>query len=265
MHIAEHGPDNGGPVATQLWLGGEFTLKLQHRVGYLGSDVPGYQAHRHSAVRQASRAISPHLFDPRQDVLFEVGRDWSCITVGSLDRLPALAPSADALMMELDRYARARHWDSSLRGLVARSLRIILAWIGADAPIPEADIRSLPADRPGTNACRAVQFLAERGLLIPDPDRKIDVHEQVVEQRIQAMPADLAEELRRWVQVLRGEGRRPHPARSFETIRKYLGYAYPVLQRWGAKHGSLREITPQHIDSAMDAPALERSGRVVGA
>jgi hypothetical protein len=67
--------------------------------------------------------------------LFEVRRDWSYITVGSLDRLPTLAPSADALMMELDRYAQARHWDSSLRGLVSHSLRIALAWIGADAAI----------------------------------------------------------------------------------------------------------------------------------
>ncbi len=154
-------------------------------------------------------------------------------------------------MADFHRYARGRHWEDALRSLVGRSLRIVLAWVGADAPIPEADIRSLPTDRRGTNAGRAVQFLAKRGLLIPDPDGQIDVHERVVEQRIQALPDALAEDLRRWVQVLRGEGRRPHPARSFETIRKYLGYAYPVLQRWGSEHDSLREITPEHIDRAM--------------
>lgn len=252
VHIAEHGPDNSGPVGTQLWLGGEFALKLQRRVGYLGAEVPGYLARRHAADHQPPRtAVSPHLVDPRQDALFEVRRDWSCIAVGSLDQLPGLAPSAEALMAELDQYARDRCWEDPLRSLIARSLRIVLAWVGADAPIHEADIRSLPADRPATNARRVAEFLAERGLLIPDPNRQVDPHKRIVEQRIQALPDGLAEELRRWVQVLRGEGRRPHPARSFETIRKYLGYAYPVLQHWCAEYDSLREITPQHLDSAM--------------
>ncbi|TDD82198.1 site-specific integrase [Actinomadura rubrisoli] len=88
-------------------------------------------------------------------------------------------------------------------------------------------------------------------MIIPDLDSQVDVHEQAIDQRIQALPAGLAEDLHRWVRVLRGQGRRPHPARSFETIRKNLGYAYPVLQQWGSEHDSLREITPQHIESAL--------------
>ncbi|WP_284741773.1 hypothetical protein [Amycolatopsis sp. RTGN1] len=262
VHIAEHGPDATGQRGTQLWFGGQFALKLRHRAGYLGADLPGYRARRRTAADRPQARLSPHLVDPRQDELFEVRRDWSCIAAGSLDQLPALAPSAKALMTELDRYARSRHWEDALRGLVARSLRIVLAWIGADAPIHEADVRSLPSDRPGTNARRAVEFLASRAMLIPDPDRRVGTHERVLEQRIQALPAGLADELRRWAQVLRGEGRRPHPARSFETIRKYLGYAYPVLQHWSNEYDSLREITPQHIDSAMHGlighPAADR-------
>lgn len=125
-------------------------------------------------------------------------------------------------------------------------------WRGP-APTPRFMKRMfvLSSDRPGTNARRAVEFLASRGMLIPHPDRQVGTHERVLEQRIQALPAGLADELRRWTQVLRGEGRRPHAARSFETIRKYLGYAYPVLQHWSSEYDSLREITPQHVDSAM--------------
>jgi len=252
VHIAECGPESAEGAGTQLWLGGEFALKLHRRAGHLGYEVPHHRARqRAAALLPPPVSISPHVVDRAQGMLFDVRRDWSCITVGLLDQLPALTPSAELLMEEFDRYARGRRWEDPLRGLVARSLRIVLAWVGADAPIREADIRSLPTDRPGTNARRAVQFLAECGLLVPDPDRQVDPHERTVEQRIEALPDGLAEELRRWVQVLRGEGRRPHPARSFETIRKYLGYAYPVLAQWGSEHDSLREVTPQHIEAAM--------------
>lgn len=56
-----------------------------------------------------------------------------------------------------------------VRRLAARSLRIVLAWIGADAPIREADIRGIHADRPGTSARRMVQFLASGTCSSPTP------------------------------------------------------------------------------------------------
>ena len=121
----------------------------------------------------------------------------------------------------------------------------MLAWVGADAPIREADIRGISADRPGTSARRMIQFLACRDLLIPA--READPHEQAIERRLRGLPAGIADELRRWVLVLRGEGRRPHQPMAFETIRKYLGYLYPVLTAWSGPVASLREITPDDI------------------
>jgi len=56
----------------------------------------------------------------------------------------------------------------------------------------------------------------------------------------------------RWVRVLRGEGRREHPVTSFETVRKYVGYVYPVLFSWAVRVASLREITPEDIREALD-------------
>ena len=49
-----------------------------------------------------------------------------------------------------------------MRRIADRSLRILLAWIGADAPIREADIWALPADRPGTSARHVLGFLQQR-------------------------------------------------------------------------------------------------------
>ncbi|WP_381791509.1 hypothetical protein [Streptomyces niveus] len=138
-----------------------------------------------------------------------------------------------------------------MRRLAARSLRILLARLGADAPIHEADIRSLPADRSGTSARRILQFLTRRGLVIPDPTRQVDIHQRAIEERIQTFPEDIADELRRWVMVLRGEGRREHPAMPFETIRKYLGYIHPVLTDWAARITSLREITKDDVQDAV--------------
>ena len=41
--------------------------------------------------------------------------------------------------------------------------------------------------------------------------------------------------------------RRPHQPMAFETIRKYLGYLYPVLTAWSGRAASLREITSDDI------------------
>jgi integrase len=162
-----------------------------------------------------------------------------------------LLDSYFAFLEDFQRHARDHHWQAEVRRLAARTLRIVLAWVGADAPIPEADIRSLPADRPGTSARRVVQFLAERNLLVPDPARQLDPDERFVEQRIRSLPADIGAEARRWVEVLRGEGRRAHPMTSFETIRKYVTYVHPALQGWADHRTSLREITPNDVQDVL--------------
>ncbi|MEU8504457.1 hypothetical protein AB0C40_06895 [Streptomyces brevispora] len=58
------------------------------------------------------------------------------------------------MLNDFRHHAKQQGWDEQVRRLAARSLRILLARLGADAPIHEADIRSLPADRPGTSARR---------------------------------------------------------------------------------------------------------------
>jgi hypothetical protein len=185
-------------------------------------------------------------------VLFEAPRrDWSRFAKGTLDQLPSLTPAAEALLNDFRQHVQARGLDEQVRRIAARSLRILLAWTGADAPIHEADIWALPADRPGTSARHVLGFLQQRGLVTPDPARQVDLHQQAIEQRLQELPSEIAEELRRWVLVLRGEGRREHRPMSFETIRKYLGYLGPVLSLWSVRVTSLREITADDIHEVL--------------
>lgn len=203
-------------------------------------------------ARPAGQQVSAHLVDPAQGTLFDARRDWACVTVGGLDQLPALTPAAGVLLEAFAQHARERGWTAASRNTGTRTLRILLAWVGADAPIHEADIRAL-AGRRSTTVRRVLQFLASSNMVIPDPARHGDAAERAVEQRIAAMPDGLAAEVRRWVQVLRGQGRRPHPQFPFTTIRSYLNSLRPVLASWAGRVTSLREITSQDIQAALDA------------
>lgn len=84
--------------------------------------------------RTPTSAVSPHLVDPTQAVLFDARRDWRCFTVGSSQTLPTLTPAAEALLEEFERHARKHGWNASPRNSAAMTLRILLGWLGAEAP-----------------------------------------------------------------------------------------------------------------------------------
>jgi hypothetical protein len=213
--------------------------------------APAKEKWRWLAQPQPAQPVSPHLIDPEQTVLFEARRDWSCLTVGSLDQLPALTPAAEALVEDLKQHARARGWNKASLNNGAKTLRILLAWVGTDAPIHEADIRALTG-RPGTTIRRVLQFLDERGMVTPDPARQGTAVQRTIHQRLQTLPEPIADELHRWVKVVRGEGRREHRELPFSTIRSYLNCFYPVLMAWTDHITSLREITHADIQAALD-------------
>ena len=208
------------------------------------------------ARRPQAQPVSPHLVDPAQLPLFQARRDWRCLDVGALDQLPSLTPAAEALAGEFQQHARAHGWNVSPRNTGAKTLRILLAWVGADAPIHEADIRAL-SQRRSTAIRRVLQFLDARGMVIPDPARQGTAVEQAIQHRIQTLPDGMAGELRRWVQVARGQGRRDHQELPFTTIRSYLNCFYPVLVIWAGRVTSLREITGGDIQAALgERPAV---------
>jgi hypothetical protein len=197
-----------------------------------------------------AQPVSPHLVDPAQTIVFDASRDWSFLNAGELDQLPALSPAAGAIVDELDRHARAGGWTSSSRNNATKTLRILVAWLGADAPIAEADIRALHA-RPSTTIRRVLAFLRDRGMVIPDPARSGTAAERTIQQHIDALPDGIAREVRQWVKVIRGQGRRAHRELPFSTIRSYLNCFHPVLADWSEHVTSLREITGDDVREAL--------------
>jgi hypothetical protein len=215
-----------------------------------------------SGITTASRAVQPlrprpeqpasaHPVDPAQGALFDARRDWSFLNAGELDRLPALTLAASALVDELDRHARACGMDNGPRNNATKTLRILLAWLGADAPVHEADVRAL-SSRPSTAVRRVLQFLDDRGMIIPDPDRQGTSVERTIKQHIDALPGVIAGEVRQWVKVVRGQGRRAHRELPFSSVRSYLNCFHPVLAEWGQHVTSLREITRDDVQAALD-------------
>lgn len=140
-----------------------------------------------------------------------------------------------------------------MRASTTRAMRVLLSWLGVSAPIPEADVRALGSARAGVKVRRLLSFLAGRGLLKPAPDSHLHPLELAVARRIGQLPGPMAAELRRWVAVMRGQGRREHRAASFRTIYNYLGYALLVLDSWQQRVTSLREITRDDVLAAVGA------------
>jgi hypothetical protein len=195
--------------------------------------------------------VSPHLVDPAQAVLFDARRDWSFLNAGELDQLPALTPAAAAIIDELDQHARAGGWTSGSRNNATKTLRVLLAWLGADAPVPEADIRALSV-RPSTTIRRVLAFLRERSMVIPDPARQGTAVERTISHHIGTLPDGIAGEVRQWVKVVRGQGRRAHQELPFSSVRSYLNCFCPVLAGWSEHVTSLREITRDDVQEALD-------------
>jgi integrase len=244
LHVAEHGPHALAEPWTQLWFGGTLSLTLRAASRSLGYRPLGRRARLRLQAQRSARLVSTHLVDPNQGTLVAVPRDWRRVDAKDL---PALTPAAEQLLEAFKQRSRTQAWDDGIGGQATRALHLLLAWLGADAPIPEADIRSIPMARPWTSSRRVLRFLEEHDLVVPDPARQVDVDQHAIDQRLQTLPDGIAGELRRWVQVLRGEGRRQHRPMAFSTIRKYVGYADPVVQAWAARLESLREITPDDI------------------
>ncbi|MEV2226472.1 hypothetical protein AB0E01_42465 [Nocardia vinacea] len=245
LHVAAlddlTGPDDG---CIQLWLGilrqGAAQVKRQPQPP---TTTPA----------PAVRPVSPHLVDPDQGQLFATGRDWSAVAHLHGDDLPGLTPAAQLLVDALSERARIQCWSEMPTHKALRTLTMLARWMGTEAPIPESDIVALVVANPSRfSARRTVQFLEERGHLIPDPDLRRDVHQHAIATMLARLPETFATELTVWVDVERGHGhRRRRRTRSFRSIRRYLDDIMPILETWVAQVTSLREITTDDITSAI--------------
>ena len=251
-------PQPGQPLQLGFLLPGirlprasSLTLPANRKDKQAPSGIAACRQVTQPRLPQPAQPVSPHLVDPAQGMLFDARRDWSFLNIGELDQLPALTPAASALVDELDRHARACGMDNGPRNNATKTLRILLAWLGADAPVHEADVRAL-SSRPSTAVRRVLQFLDDRGMIIPDPARQGTAVERTINQHIDALPDVIAGEVRQWVKVIRGQGRRAHQELPFSSVRSYLNCFCPVLAEWGQDVTSLREITRDDIQEALD-------------
>jgi integrase len=243
VHVAAHGPAALDQPWTQLWLGEPVSLRT--------ITPPSRPAEPSRPLALAS----PGLVDPAQETLFDLRREWTAL---SLADLPPLSVRAQQLVDQFDALASDQRWSDTPRNEGLRTLRILLAWLGADAPVPETEVMELATTVPGLSGKRVITFLAEQHLLVPAPDKQHDPHQQRVERAIEALPAAFTDDVRRWVTVLRGEGRRRHQALSWTTISKYVLYIRPALLAWQHDVGSLRAVTREHVILAIK----QRKGNV---
>lgn len=238
VHIRVH----GAAAACQSWVQLWFALP-----GATGSPGPARLAGADEP--EAAPALSPHRIDPAQQVLFDMRRDWRPV-LGSVC-LPALPEAAQRLLDDFSR-AQTSPGDEAA-GKSARALRILVAWLGTDAPLHEADVRALAGLRPDVQVRRVLTFLAARNMLIPDPGRQAEPRQHAVQRLLESLPGQIGREAAIWARVVRGQGRVEHPALAYKTVRNYLAYLLPVLTGWASRYASLREVTCQDILDAVDA------------
>ncbi|GHH23107.1 hypothetical protein [Streptomyces rubradiris] len=116
------------------------------------------------------------------------------------------AAAAVVVPQTLRTFAKEQRWTVMARAANLRTLRFLAAWLGVDAPLHEADVREVARFGSSWGRRRVVPFLSERGLLIPL--ERTDPEQAAVERLLDTIPDHLHDEVKVWVRVMRGEGRR---------------------------------------------------------
>ena len=88
-------------------------------------------------------------------------------------------------------------------------------------------------------------------MVTPDPARPGTAIERTIKQHVDGLPDGIAGEVRQWVKVIRGQGRRAHQQLPFSSVRSYLNCFRPLLAEWSQDVTSLREITAGDIQAAL--------------
>ena len=253
-HIILSEQPPGAPLGDQLWLDTGPLFTPVPVIVWPAGDSRRLEQQASQSRRQdrpqVTGTVSEHLADPAQLELFHAPRrDWHRLPGTAL---PALTPAAQDLVEEFGQLARDQSWGDETRDAGLRVLRVLVAWLGAAAPIAEADVRAVARLRPGRSGLRVARFLAAKGLLIAEPVRQASMDEAAVKRIAATVPACFRPEVDAWIRVLRGEGTRPSHAMDWTTIRRYLGYVLPVLRQWRNQEiTSLREIATGHVKAAI--------------
>ncbi|WP_257137445.1 hypothetical protein [Streptomyces sp. st115] len=239
-----------------------FAGVLAHRVVGEGKRPRAAPSPEHDA---AVLLAACNAAAPGQTALLSVPRDWLAVHAVPEHLLPPLSTEARAL---LDQFALCLPATADGQANHTHSIRMLcrlLAYTGVEEPVSERDVRALAVLEPNVSLHRIVFFLHERGLLTPDHDRttptspslaRLDTartdawHRQAIEAKHRQLSDAMADQMRTWVTVRRGEGRR-HPPAPYTRIRRDLHVVLPVLMLWSKEGLDLREITTAHVSFAL--------------
>ncbi|MGW8879260.1 hypothetical protein [Streptomyces mirabilis] len=243
---------NGGD---QLWFGGPFAPHLRVAPNRSGEQDGLYgrrrlQAKRRTAVQtsRAARPVSPHLALPGQLELFPLARDWSRVDER---RLPALTPSAKEVLDGFVAHIRERGWKRRALSTSIRTLRVLVAHLGAETPLREEDVRLL-SRRQDFNGARVVNYLRVTGRLVPD--RRSDAASARARRLADMAPQPFCAAVHRWIDVLSGQAARPSVPLAPTTVCAYVRRVSPCLRAWyEAGIGDLRAVTGEHVQQTLKA------------
>lgn len=163
--------------------------------------------------------------------------------------MPALTPAAEQVRNGFLAYARARRGAPSSVQPALRTLRVLLAHLGGEAPLLEEDVRLL-ARQDHYSGTRLLGYLRLIGHLTPD-DRG-NAHLARARRLADSAPVPFRTPVHRWIDVLTGAApRRSHPQAPV-SVCGYVRRAVPVLKAWRAGGiEDLRAITHDHITRAV--------------
>ncbi|MER6317062.1 tyrosine-type recombinase/integrase [Streptomyces sp. NPDC001581] len=237
----------------QLWFGAAFAPKLRTTdAGYPPrTRRKGRFVAKKRLVKAASRAarpISAHLVDPAQTALFEApARDWTRMDESDL---PAPTPEAEAVMAEFARYIRSRGWNPDHQHSSTRTLRILVSWLGVQAPIREIDIQAVALLSSNHTDARVTDFLRRRELLIAEERISADLLR--ARDIATGLPDSYAAAVNTWIDVLTGQGSKPSRPIAPTTIYNYVSFAAPILRDLSTQGiNDPRQVTKEIIEEAL--------------
>ncbi|MFE8910957.1 hypothetical protein [Streptomyces globisporus] len=208
-----------------------------------------------NAETHRRQSIAPDPVPHGQQELFPAERKWSALRRAAP---PEPRPEAGRLLTAFDAHARAHAWTDGAREAAAHVLRIAATWLGTSVPFADSDLRAISAATGRGSQCRPLAlnaFLAERGLLLPQPRPATSSTEVFVKQVIDGYPPRIADELDSWVRRLRSHPDRPPT--DWRALRRYLFYVKGPLGDWAHRYQTLRQVTD--IRSAVTAVKGDRA------
>jgi site-specific recombinase XerD len=165
---------------------------------------------------------------------------WQHPAVGSAD--PALRAAATRTRQ----LAEAHGWSPSTIRCALDGLMVLLDGRPAGERVTLTEIRTRTPRH--TSAPRVAEVLAGLGLLEDDITPAI---RSWIERRAGELPRGFAAAVRAWLLVLLDGDTRTRP-RSHASIYVYLAAVRPLIDRWAADCGHLREVTAADIKTVLE-------------